>query len=224
MLSREDNELVTQVGPGTALGKLFRRYWIPALLCEEIPTPDCPPVRVRLLGEDLVAFRDSQGRVGLLDELCSHRRASLFFARNEECGLRCVYHGWKYDVEGNVLETPAEPPGSQLRFKVHHTAYPCRETAGMIFAYMGPKAEMPVFQDFRMADDTLAEHRPGQVFSGVQLSPGSGRNLRSLPLFFPAPGKRQVSSQPALGIGSPVLRHHRNALRDQDRGHQGSRA
>jgi len=146
MLSREENELLTRVHPGSAMGGLFRRYWIPALLSEEIPTPDCPPVRVRLLGEDLVAFRDTQGKIGLLDEHCSHRGTSLFFGRNEECGLRCIYHGWKYDVEGNVVETPAEPAGSQLKNKVHHTAYPCVEAGGMIFAYMGAKDEMPAFE------------------------------------------------------------------------------
>src|SRR5581483_7234761 len=109
MLSKEDNDLLTRVHPGSATGELFRRYWIPALLAEEIPQPDCPPVRVRLLGEDLVAFRDSAGRIGLLGEHCAHRGTSLFFGRNEECGLRCLYHGWKYDVEGKVLETPAQP-------------------------------------------------------------------------------------------------------------------
>src|SRR5580765_2670688 len=111
MLSKRDNDLLTQTNRGTPMGELFRRYWVPALLSREVPEPDCPPVRVSLLGEKLVAFRDSDGRVGLLDELCAHRRASLFYGRNEECGLRCVYHGWKYDVDGRVLETPAEPPG-----------------------------------------------------------------------------------------------------------------
>src|SRR6516165_3904175 len=100
MLSREENELITRVGRGTPMGNAMRRYWIPALLAREIAVPDCPPVRVRLLGEDLVAFRDTEGRIGLLDEYCPHRRASLFFGRNEECGLRCVYHGWKFDVAG----------------------------------------------------------------------------------------------------------------------------
>lgn len=148
MLSSEENELLTRVGPRTPMGELIRRYWIPALLSEEVPEPDCTPLRIRLLGEDLVAFRDSKGRVGLLDERCSHRGTSLFYGRNEECGLRCIYHGWKYDVEGNVLETPAEPPDSNLRHKVHHTAYPCREASGMVFAYMGPKEKMPLFPDY----------------------------------------------------------------------------
>src|SRR4249920_2554848 len=136
MTPHEQNELLTRVGPGTAMGNLMRRYWIPALLSEEIPLPDCPPVRVRLLGEDLVAFRDSNGRVGLLDEHCSHRGTSLFYGRNEACGLTCIYHGWKYDVEGNVLETPAEPADSDFKRKIRHTAYPCREVAGIVFTYM----------------------------------------------------------------------------------------
>lgn len=148
MLSREENELLTRTGPGAPMGELLRRYWIPALLSEEIPEPDCPPVRVRLLGEDLVAFRDSTGRVGLLDEHCSHRGTSLFYGRNEECGLRCIYHGWKYDVEGNVIDTPAEPADSTLKYKVHHTAYPCREAAGMVFTYMGPEDKMPLFPEY----------------------------------------------------------------------------
>ena len=125
MLFREDNVLLTQIEPGTPMGSLFRRYWISALFAEEIPTPDCAPVRVRLLGEELVAFRASDGKIGLLGEHCAHRGTSLFFGRNEDCGLRCIYHGWKYDVDGNVLETPAEPAGSQLKSKVRHTAYPC---------------------------------------------------------------------------------------------------
>ena len=148
MLSREENEFISRVGPGTPMGEVFRRFWIPALLSEEIPKPDCPPVRVRLLGEDLVAFRDSQGRLGLLDEHCPHRRASLYYGRNGECGLRCVYHGWKFDIEGNVLETPAEPPGSTLKDKVHQIAYPCREASRVVFTYMGPKEKMPLFPNY----------------------------------------------------------------------------
>ena len=148
MLSKEDNDLLTRTGPGTPMGGLLRRYWIPALLTEEIPEPDSPPVQVRLLGEELVAFRDTQGRIGLLEEHCSHRGTSLFYARNEECGLRCIYHGWKYDVDGNVLDTPAEPVGSGFCKKVRHTAYPTREAAGIVFAYMGPRHEMPLFPNY----------------------------------------------------------------------------
>jgi phthalate 4,5-dioxygenase len=148
MLSRDENEILTRVGASTPMGELMRRYWIPALLSEEIPVPDCPPVRVRLLGEDLVAFRDSQGRVGLLGEHCAHRGTSLFFGRNEECGLRCVYHGWKYDVDGNVLDTPAEPAASDFKKKLRHVAYPCKEVASMIFTYMGPAEKQPLIPGY----------------------------------------------------------------------------
>jgi phthalate 4,5-dioxygenase len=152
MFSREDNEFLTRVAPGTPMGRLMRCYWIPALLSEEIAQPDCPPVRVRLLGEDLVAFRDSQGRLGLLAEGCSHRGTSLFFGRNEECGLRCIYHGWKYDVDGHVIDTPAEPADSDFKKKLRHTAYPCREFAGIVFAYLGPRDRMPLFPSYEWID------------------------------------------------------------------------
>jgi phthalate 4,5-dioxygenase oxygenase subunit len=144
MLDQNENDLLTRVGRQTPMGELMRRYWIPALLAEEIPAPDCPPVRVRLLGEDLVAFRDSRGRTGLLGEHCAHRGTSLFFGRNEGCGLTCIYHGWKYDVDGNVLETPAEPAHSDFKKKLRHTAYPCQEVGGIIFTYMGPAAKQPL--------------------------------------------------------------------------------
>src|SRR5215468_5002508 len=148
MLSKEDNELLTRINPGTPMGNLIRRYWVPALLSEEIPKPDCPPVRVRMLGEELVAFRDSQGRIGLLGERCAHRGTSLFYGRNEECGLRCIYHGWKYDVDGNILDTPAEPAESMIKHHVKQTAYPCIERNGMIMAYMGPKEKQPLLPNF----------------------------------------------------------------------------
>lgn len=166
MLSREENELLTRVGAGTSMGELMRRYWMPALLAEEIPAPDCPPVRVRLLGEDLVAFRDSRGRIGLLSEHCSHRGTSLFYGRNENCGLTCIYHGWKYDVEGNVLETPAEPQQSDFNSKVRHPSYPCREAAGMIFAYIGPTDREPLFPLYEWV--TLAERQTCAVKSYLE--------------------------------------------------------
>jgi nitrite reductase/ring-hydroxylating ferredoxin subunit len=148
MLSPEDNALLTQSGPGTPLGGLMRRYWIPFLLSSELPEPDCPPVRVTLLGEGLVAYRDSKGRVGLLDRHCAHRGASLFFGRNEECGLRCVYHGWKYDLEGHCVDMPNEPPESNFKDKVRIKAYPCRERGGMVWTYMGPPELMPGLPEF----------------------------------------------------------------------------
>ncbi len=143
MLSPEENELLCRVGPGTPMGELFRRYWLPALASSELPEPDCAPVRVRLLGEDLIAFRDSSGRVGLIGEKCAHRRASLFYGRNEEGGLRCVYHGWKYDVDGNILETPVEPANSMIKYHVKQRAYPCHEANGLVYTYMGPRDQMP---------------------------------------------------------------------------------
>jgi phthalate 4,5-dioxygenase oxygenase subunit len=143
MLSPEENELVTHVGQGTPMGKTMRRYWIPACMTSEIAEPDCPPVRVRLLGEDLVAFRDSDGRIGLIEEFCPHRRVSLFFGRNEECGLRCVYHGWKFDVEGNCVDQLNEPPEHQFKHKVHIDAYPTVELGGIVWAYLGPADKIP---------------------------------------------------------------------------------
>jgi phthalate 4,5-dioxygenase len=143
MLPREDNELITRVGRGTPMGNTMRRYWMPALLSSEIAEPDCAPVRVRLLGEDLVAFRDTKGRIGLLDEYCPHRRVSLYFGRNEECGLRCIYHGWKFDIDGSCLDQLNEPEELQFKHKVHITAYPTVELGGIVWAYMGPPEKMP---------------------------------------------------------------------------------
>jgi phthalate 4,5-dioxygenase oxygenase subunit len=145
MLTKEMNELLTRVGPGTRLGEVFRRYWLPALLSEEVPEPDGAPVRVRLLGEDLVAFRDSNGKVGLVGAYCPHRGAPMFFGRNEECGLRCVYHGWKFDAAGNCVDMPSEPPDSIFKTKVNIEAYPTWEGGGTVWAYLGPRAEMPPF-------------------------------------------------------------------------------
>ncbi|HTI87990.1 MAG TPA: Rieske 2Fe-2S domain-containing protein [Alphaproteobacteria bacterium] len=151
MLSQKDNDLLTLTGPGTPMGNLIRRYWVPALLSEEIPEPDCPPVRVRIMNEELVAFRDSNGRIGLIGEHCRHRGASLFYGRNEECGLRCIYHGWKFDVEGLVVDTPAEPNDAMVREGIRHTAYPTVEKAGIVFAYMGPADRKPLFPNYAWA-------------------------------------------------------------------------
>ncbi|MCI0548319.1 MAG: Rieske 2Fe-2S domain-containing protein [Candidatus Rokubacteria bacterium] len=143
MLSREDNALLTRVDRGTPMGDTLRRFWIPALLAWELAEPDGPPVRVRLLGEDLVAFRDTRGRIGLLDEYCPHRRASLFFGRNEECGLRCVYHGWKYDVDGRCLDMMNEPDAHAFKDKIFAVAYPTLELGGVVWAYLGPPEHRP---------------------------------------------------------------------------------
>ena len=143
MLTREENMYMAQTDRGTPMGELVRRFWTPVLLSKELPEPDCPPMRARIFGEDLVAFRDTNGAVGLLDNYCPHRRASLFFGRNEESGLRCVYHGWKYDVNGECVDMPSEPADSNFKDKVRVTAYPTREGAGMIWAYLGPRELIP---------------------------------------------------------------------------------
>ncbi len=147
MLNKEDNQTLTRVGPGTVMGDFLRQYWQPILLTDELPEPDCAPLRVRLLGEDLIAVRTSSGKVGLLGNHCPHRGASLFFGRNEEEGLRCVYHGWKYDVDGNCVDMPNEPPESNFKHKIQHTAYPCQERAGLIWAYLGPQSPPPAIPD-----------------------------------------------------------------------------
>jgi len=148
MLKPEDNERITRVGPGTPGGELFRRYWQPALLSEELPERDGAPVRVRLLGEDLIAFRDSEGQVGLIEAYCRHRRAPMFYGRNEECGLRCIYHGWKFDRHGNCVDLPTEPPGSPLQAEIKMIAYPVVERGGICWTYMGPKTTQPAPPDY----------------------------------------------------------------------------
>src|ERR1051326_4082696 len=161
MLKQEENELITRVAPGTPMGDTMRRYWMPALLASEVPHPDSDPVRVRLLGEDLIAFRDSNGQIGLLAENCPHRGASLFFGRNEECGLRCVYHGWKFDVAGQCVDMPNEPPESNFKDKVRANSYPTRERGGIVWAYLGPRATPPPLPDLEANMLTEGEWQVG---------------------------------------------------------------
>jgi phthalate 4,5-dioxygenase len=143
MLSVEDNAYLTQIGPGTPMGNLFRRFWLPLFLSSELPENDGPPLRTRILGEDLVGYRDSNGHVGVLDAYCPHRRAPLFYGRNEECGLRCVYHGWKFDAEGTCLDMPSEPPESDFKDRLTIKAYATYETGGLVWIYMGPREKQP---------------------------------------------------------------------------------
>ena len=147
MLNQQENEYMCRVGPGTPMGKFMREYWIPALMPSELPTPDCPPVRLRVLGENLIAFRATSGKVGTIQNACPHRGASLFFGRNEEEGLRCVYHGWKFDVTGACVDMPSEPAESNFKNKVRAVAYPCAERNGIIFTYMGPREVPPPLPD-----------------------------------------------------------------------------
>ena len=151
MTSPELNEFLTRTGPGTPMGNLLRRYWIPALLASELPEPDCPPVRVKLLSEKLIAFRDTQGRLGVIDEFCAHRGVSLWFGRNEESGLRCPYHGWKYDVTGQCVDVPSEPAENGFCQRIRLKSYPCAELGDVIWVYMGPPELKPPLPGFEWA-------------------------------------------------------------------------
>lgn len=196
------NQLLTRTDPGTQMGELLRRFWMPALLSEEIAEPDCPPVRVRLAGQDFVAFRDTQGRVGLLDPQCAHRCAELFFGRNEEGGLRCVYHGWKFDVDGACMEIPTEPADSKIKSKVRIRSYPVIEKAGIVWAYLGPEDRKPPLPDMDFF------HVPGNhVYSSkclmrcnyMQALEGS-MDTAHLSFLHSAPDAASVKSD-ALGVG-----------------------
>jgi phenylpropionate dioxygenase-like ring-hydroxylating dioxygenase large terminal subunit len=143
MLSERDTDLLCQVSRGTAMGEVLRRFWQPVLLSEELPAPDCTPVAIRIMGEDLIAFRDTSGKVGLTSAYCAHRHAHLYWGRNEEMGLRCTYHGWKYDAAGNCVDMPNEPPETNFKDKIKIDAYPTREAGGCIWAYMGPPEKEP---------------------------------------------------------------------------------
>src|SRR3982074_2864543 len=143
MLSQAENEYLCRVGPGTPMGTLLRRFWMPALIAPELPDPDCPPIRLTLLNEQLVAFRDSTGQVGLIANNCPHRGASLFFGRNEESGLRCVYHGWKFDTNGQCVDMPNEPAESDFKTKVRAVAYRGADAGGLTWIYMGQNQAAP---------------------------------------------------------------------------------
>ena len=151
MLKPDDNEILCRVGPGTPMGELFRRFWLPAMLPEELPEPDCEPVKIRLLGEDLVAFRDTNGRIAVLDAYCPHRRAPLSFGLNAECGLRCVYHGWKFDADGKCIDMPNERPDTDFKHKIKIKSYAAAEWGGYIWFYMGPPERKPPLPEFEWA-------------------------------------------------------------------------
>jgi phthalate 4,5-dioxygenase oxygenase subunit len=147
MLTKEENDLLCRVEGDAPMGQVMRRHWLPACMIEEVAEPDCDPIKVRLCGEDFVVFRDTNGQLGMLDEQCPHRRASLVFGRNEDCGIRCLYHGWKFDVNGNALELNSEPVETGLLKKMKTRAYPVREAAGFVWCYIGPAEEMPEFEE-----------------------------------------------------------------------------
>lgn len=205
-ITQETNERLTRCGSGTPMGEVFRRYWLPACLAEEISVPDAPPVRVRLLGEDLVAFRDSHGDVGLVDAFCAHRRAPLFFGRNEECGLRCVYHGWKFDVQGTCVDMPTEPSYSKFQLHASLKAYPTYEAGGVIWTYMGPSSDRPLPPDYewmRVPDTHRGVSKTGEHCNYLQGVEGGIDTAHSSFLHnddLTRPGLRQLDTRPTLEV------------------------
>ena len=182
-LRAQQNEFITMTSPGTPMGEMFRRYWTPVLLAEELPSNDCPPVRVKILSERLVAFRDSLGRYGLIDEFCAHRGVSLWFGRNEECGLRCPYHGWKFDFTGQCIEVPSEPEESGFAQKIKLRSYPLVERGGVLWTYMGPEQHKPPLPEWEFAMVAPAALRL-QAPAGVQLAAGDGDGI--IPAMYPS--------------------------------------
>jgi phthalate 4,5-dioxygenase len=159
MLSREDNELLVRTGPGTPMGTFMRRFWAPVMLESELGGPDSAPVRVDVLGENLVAFRDTSGTIGLIEAYCPHRRANLFWGRNEQHGLRCVYHGWKFDVNGQCTDLPNCPEGANLAERVKIRAYPTIAKGGIVWAYLGPADKQPPFPNIELASAAPEQRR-----------------------------------------------------------------
>src|ERR1700716_1286046 len=143
MLRAEDNQFLTESGAGTPMGELLRRFWLPVLLSEELPEADGPPKKIVVMGEELLAFRDSRGVVGVIDQYCPHRGANLWLGRNEECGIRCVYHGWKFDTDGNCVDMPNEPVESNFREKIKPVTYKAADWGGITWIYMGPRQDNP---------------------------------------------------------------------------------
>ncbi len=184
MLSKELNQLLTHVGPATPMGNLLRRYWMPALLSNELPGPDSDPVRVRLMDEDLIAFRDTRGQVGLLANNCPHRGASLFFGRNEENGLRCVYHGWKFSTSGECVVMPNEPAESDFKSKVRAVSYPTHESGGIVWTYMGPAEKRPPFRNFGTDDLPPEQWRASKTLSHCNFVQAMEGNLDTAHISF----------------------------------------
>ena len=172
MLRPEINDLLTQTGPKTPMGDLFRQYWMPACLAEELPEDGCPPIRLKLLSERLVAFRDSYGNYGLIDEFCAHRGASLWFGRNEEGGLRCPYHGWKYDTTGQCVDVPSEADNSSFAQNVKLTAYPLVKIGDVLWTYMGDPATQPPLPEWEFATGPAGADLHLQALAAEQLAAG----------------------------------------------------
>jgi len=212
MLTREDNELLTRTGPGTPAGELWRRFWLPIMLAKELPERDGPPVRARILSEDLIAFRDTSGAIGLVANNCPHRGASLFFGRNEEEGLRCVYHGWKFDRSGACIDMPNEPaesnPSAELRTsfknKVHVTAYPVQEAGGFVWAYLGPRSlqpELPRFGFNLVPEEQRLSHKVMVYSNYLQALEGDIDPVHISFLHGPLDGRLDVPWRERLRLG-----------------------
>jgi phenylpropionate dioxygenase-like ring-hydroxylating dioxygenase large terminal subunit len=184
VLNATDNETIVRTGPGTPVGELMRQYWLPAVRSDELPQPDCPPLRLRLLCEDLIAFRATSGSVGIVQNACPHRGASLFFGRNEEDGLRCVYHGWKFDASGRCVDMPSEPAESSFRDKVRARSYPTRERGGIVWAYMGPRSEPPPLPDIEPNMQPEGHYRLGTSMIDCNWSLAIENNLDQAHVIF----------------------------------------
>ena len=204
MLSKEQNDLLSQTGPDTPMGRMFRSYWIPALLAEELPENECPPVRVKLLSERLLAFRDTQGRYGLMDEFCAHRGVSLWFGRNEDCGLRCPYHGWKYDVSGQCVEIPSEPDESRFVKRIKLTSYPLIERGGILWTYMGPAEKQPSLPEWEFVNVPRAQTITTKRLAGNQLAAGARGRDRFQPRVVPSSRRSGLRPDVQGRQGQPV--------------------
>jgi phthalate 4,5-dioxygenase len=184
VISKEENQLLTQIGPGTVCGALLRRYWQPIALSEELPGSESAPIPVRILGEDLVLFRNETGRPGLLGLHCPHRGADLSYGRVESGGLRCIYHGWLFDVSGECLEQPAEPEPNNSKCKIKHASYPCQEVANIIFCYMGPGDPplLPAYELFSVPEEY--RYLPSKSYHECSYLQGNEGNLDPAHLSF----------------------------------------
>lgn len=221
MLTREENDLLTQTGPGTPMGELMRRSWFPALLSNELPEPDGEPKQIKLLGERLVAFRDSEGKIGLMAEGCPHRGASLAYGRNEGCGLRCLYHGWKVDVTGRLMETPTEGPASTLKDRLRHVAYATHEVAGVVFAYMGPPEHQPPFAEWEWTRASEDQLEIGKVFEDCNYAQGLEGSIDSAHsdyLHSSELGDRPKDHAPRLDAQDTAYGFRYSAVRRPDQG------
>ena len=181
-MTQEENNLLTRIGPQTPGGELLRRYWQPVALAEELPEEGAP-VKVKILGEELVLFRDNIDRLGLLGLHCSHRGTDLSYGRLEDGGLRCLYHGWLYDIGGRVIEQPGEPGGGANRHEIRHLAYPCQEAGGVIFAYMGP-GEPPLLPNYEFLAVPAEQRAVTKIFYACNYLQGNEGNIDPVHLSF----------------------------------------